>query len=342
MGFDQRLAMRVLVLLLLISFIFSCTTHNKTKQFQLPIELFGKEGKIVPDGKMTALHVVQPGDVLDVIYHFNLASGHAYRLAPYDQIEINFLAAPELNKTHVVRPDGMISLPEVGEINVSGKSITQLQSMLTDLYANILIDPQFTVNLTKYQAQLEEYKAALTHPSFGQGRLLNVRADNYVTFPLIGEINTEGLSIAQLREIANEKYQQLEPGMRADILLKKTAPHQVFVLGEVRQAGAYEIQRPISLMQAIALARGTGPTAELSSVVAIRREKDKMIAKVYNLEDGLEGKAAMAYLLPDDIVYVPKTKLARAADIARQISEVLIFRGTGVSFSYRLDEEENN
>ena len=50
----------------------------------------------------------------------------------------------------------------------------------------------------------------------------------------------------------------------------------------------------------------------------------------------------LAYLQPEDMLYVPKTKLASAAELSRQLADVVLFQGFGFSFSYRVDNKESN
>jgi len=62
-----------------------------------------------------------------------------------DGLDINVWKEGELSKTVAVRPDGMITLPLVGEIKAAGLSPTQLQEQLTATLSKVLSDPQVTV-----------------------------------------------------------------------------------------------------------------------------------------------------------------------------------------------------
>jgi polysaccharide export outer membrane protein len=50
-----------------------------------------------------------------------------YRLGPDDVIEVFVWKEPELSTTVVVRPDGNVSLPLIGELPANGKTAVQLQ-----------------------------------------------------------------------------------------------------------------------------------------------------------------------------------------------------------------------
>jgi polysaccharide biosynthesis/export protein len=55
------------------------------------------------------------------------AINNDYRLGPEDVVEVFVWKEPDLSTNVVVRPDGKISLPLVGELEVTGKSANQLQ-----------------------------------------------------------------------------------------------------------------------------------------------------------------------------------------------------------------------
>jgi polysaccharide biosynthesis/export protein len=62
-----------------------------------------------------------------------------------DVLDINVWKENELTKTVGVRPDGMITLPLVGEIKAVGLTPDQLQAQITDALQKVLSDPVVTV-----------------------------------------------------------------------------------------------------------------------------------------------------------------------------------------------------
>ena len=75
--------------------------------------------------------------------------------------------------------------------------------------------------------------------------------------------------------------------MTVDVLLKSTAGNEIYVLGEVGQPGSYPIRRPVSVLEALTLARGTNVKARLDSVVIMRRNGNQVIAHRYDVEKAL-------------------------------------------------------
>jgi len=76
-----------------------------------------------------------------------------YRLSSGDVIEIKFFFNPELNDTVQIRPDGKISMPFVGEVEVVGKAIEETVKSLEQLYAKELKNPRIWIQVRSYAAQ---------------------------------------------------------------------------------------------------------------------------------------------------------------------------------------------
>jgi len=68
-----------------------------------------------------------------------------FKLGPDDVVEVFVYKEPELSTTLVVRPDGKISLPLIGELSVNGKSALELQREITQKLANYISEPSVNV-----------------------------------------------------------------------------------------------------------------------------------------------------------------------------------------------------
>jgi|SRR5271167_478236 len=69
-----------------------------------------------------------------------------------DVLNINVWKEPELSRAVPVRPDGMISLPLVGEIKAKGLTPIQLQDQITASLRKLMSDPQVTVMVTEVRS----------------------------------------------------------------------------------------------------------------------------------------------------------------------------------------------
>jgi polysaccharide export outer membrane protein len=75
-------------------------------------------------------------------------------LAPGDTVRITFPGATELNQSQKIRADGKLSLPMIGEVSASGKTVVALQAELAALYKDQLNNSEVLVTLESAPAQV--------------------------------------------------------------------------------------------------------------------------------------------------------------------------------------------
>lgn len=152
-----------------------------------------------------------------------------------------------------------------------------------------------------------------------------VRPDGKVTFPVVGDVMAAGLTSSELDSLVTEEMKEYVKTPDVSIIVQEYSDQLVYVLGEVGVPGAYEIQRGMTVSQAIASARGPTTIAKLTDVVLIRRETPYKATGVkldieHFFEDG--DYEADAYVRAYDIVYVPRTKVGTVSVFVEQV-----FRG---------------
>lgn len=337
----------------LCAFLFlntvACTvmSPDTLQEYRYRVELFAEQEHRLEaqlkDSRLIEKYIVRPFDVFDVIFHFDNAINTEYKLEVGDEIEVNFLAATELNAIHKVRPDGVISLPYIGEIKARGYTTLQLSKNISDLYVGVLKDRAMFIVIKSFQNQLNNIKESLRHPQTGFSRLIKVRSDARLTLPLIGEIDVNNVDLDTLSKTVNEKYKLQHPAIQVDMLLKSASDSKIFVLGEVNKPGAYSVNQPLTILEALSLAGGTNQQADVRTVIAVRREGVHVVAKAFDVQNVLEGTGNLVILKPQDTIYVSRKQLSKAAEVARQIASIVLFNGWGTNFSlnYRIDDKEN-
>lgn len=291
--------------------------------------------------------VLRPQDVLEVIFHFPNTSTGAYILQPGDTVDLNFLSASGLNGSQLVQPDGSITLPSTNSaVRVAGLTASQAEAAIQQAFRNKRVfqnnRDQVTLRVLTPMSSDANLKSALSHPGSGMSRDIIVGTDGRATFPEIGSVPLQGLTLDQLRDHLNQRYANLPGRMTVDVLLKATAANEIYVLGEVAQPGSFPIRRPVSVLEALTLARGPTLKAKLGSVVIMRRTGNHVQAVHYDVDKALDGSGAqIAYLQPEDMLYVPKTALASAGELSRQLADVVLFQGVNFGFSYRADNKNS-
>lgn len=71
----------------------------------------------------------------------------SYQLQPGDILEISVWKEPDLQRDVLVRPDGGLSFPLVGNLDASGKSIPELTDSIKAKLQQYIADPVITVSL---------------------------------------------------------------------------------------------------------------------------------------------------------------------------------------------------
>ncbi len=275
-----------------------------------------------------------PGDVLDVLFQIRTwRRRKEFKIGISHTISVHFVNTPSLDQTERVLPDGTIVLPYLGNVTVIGKTIEELTKELKQKYKNVLRNPEIYITVPEFRSRIKELKKDLHTAPRGLSRLVTIRPDGYVTFPLVGDIFAAHRTIPEVKKILNKRYNNYLPGLHVDLFLQKSAGSFVYLVGEVKKVGAYKIIKPISVLEAITLAGGYTHNANLSSVIVFRRHERKVIARRLDLKDVLHAsrQAAFFYLRPDDVIYVPRTKISTLAQLMRQIADIALFNGWGSS-----------
>ena len=87
-----------------------------------------------------------------------------YRITPGDVLEFTFPFVPELNQTVTVQPDGYVTLKEISDIRVQGRTLVQLRTDVRAAYEAFVLNPVFTVALKEFDAPAFIANGAVAKP----------------------------------------------------------------------------------------------------------------------------------------------------------------------------------
>ncbi len=76
-----------------------------------------------------------------------------YVIGAQDELNIDVWKEPEVSRTVPVRPDGMISLPLLNDIQAAGLTPMQMGSQISEKLKKFMADPQVTVTVTRINSQ---------------------------------------------------------------------------------------------------------------------------------------------------------------------------------------------
>ncbi|MCB2124949.1 MAG: polysaccharide biosynthesis/export family protein [Rhodobacteraceae bacterium] len=111
-----------------------------------------------------------------------------YRIQPGDVLQMEVLEDPSLNRSLLVLPDGSVSLPLVGTVQATGKSVESMRNAISAALASNFASPP-TVFLSV--GQLNPVTSAV-NAAQAQAVAANVRPYGTVAVYAVGEFNTQG------------------------------------------------------------------------------------------------------------------------------------------------------
>jgi polysaccharide biosynthesis/export protein len=161
-----------------------------------------------------------------------------------------------------------------------------------------------------------------------------VRPDGNISLLYIGDVSAAGSTPADLSRIINQKYAGELRKPSANVALKTFTMQRVFIGGEVQKQGAVPLTQGMNAMQAIFEAGGFKETATAETVLVIRRGSDnKPVPASLNLRNGNTFDLAFQ-LQPQDIVYVPRSKIANADKFMKEhVRDLLLFNGASIFYN---------
>ena len=134
-----------------------------------------------------------------------------------------------------------------------------------------------------------------------------VPPDGFISFPLVAEINTNGLTITRLRAIITKKISEYIPDAFVTVMLKQINSLKAYVIGKVHNPGIYDINMETSVMQILAMADGLNPYASESNIFILRQQNGTNVKIPFNYKEIIKGKKLEQNILikRGDVIVVP-------------------------------------
>ena len=135
---------------------------------------------------------------------------------------------------------------------------------------------------------------------------VRVRSDGKVTFPLLDDVQAEGLTTVELKNKIQEKISDFVEAPTVTVTLMAAVSQQYYVLGEVQQVGQFPLFKKLTVVQAFALAKGFTEWASKDEIILFRRSGGHSKIIKIDYDDIVKGKLEGDIMLQaDDIIIVP-------------------------------------
>lgn len=140
-----------------------------------------------------------------------------------------------------------------------------------------------------------------------------VRPDGKIALQLVGDVDVAGMSPAQITENLGTLFQPHLLKPKISVVVRSFRNNRVYVGGEVRAPGSFELSSAMTPLEAIIQAGGFDMrSAKIKNVVLIRHADGKRYGYNLNLQDAQSAAATNDfYLEPFDIIWVPRTAIAK-------------------------------
>ncbi len=251
-------------------------------------------------------------------------TAHEYLLGVGDMLRISVWGHPELTTEVVVRPDGYLTFPLVGDHWALDKTARELTAELEEILADFVVNPQVTVIVSQFrtlQVQvLGEVKSSGYYQLKAGSRLLDVLALAGGPTPAA---NLQQVSVTRFGRdehgFEQTKVLHLDvdefissgnllhnPLIESGDLVFVPTSGRATIFGEVRQPTSYDLKGGLNILDLLALAGGALESADLERVVITSQTEQEPLEKIINVRSMLAGRVKPVEINSNDVVFVPK------------------------------------
>jgi polysaccharide export outer membrane protein len=138
-------------------------------------------------------------------------------------------------------------------------------------------------------------------------RELIIPPDNVLSYPLIGDVNVAGMSVAEIRNTLKKKLSEYVPDASVTVILKEINSLKVYVIGQVKSPGEFPITLDTRVMQVLAQAKGLTPFAAEREIHVLRNKNNKIEKIGFDYKEVLKGNNLDQDIVLErgDVIVVP-------------------------------------
>lgn len=268
-----------------------------------------------------------------------------YRLGAGDHVVIQVWGRPELSGKQVLGPDGRITLPLAGPVRVAEDTREEAAWRIATAYRRYYSQPVVTVTVEQYTANKVIVLGRVQNPgaiAFDNPPTLLEALARAGSLPVIDKQATltrcavfrgrEQVIWVDLKRLLNRGDTAYNIRLRAGdlVYIPDSFDTLLYVLGAVHKPGAYRLTPDMSLMDALAQAGGPNDDAAVDEMRIYRPNRAgiehvplaSLVTQPPRMNFGLEE---------GDVIYVPRSGLAKAGYVMRQLMPGLSFLTFGLT-----------
>jgi polysaccharide export outer membrane protein len=264
------------------------------------------------------------------------AENPVYLYGSGDILRLDVYGRPEVSGKQVIGPDGIITLPLVGNVFVNGMTREEAQIVITERLKNFFTSPHLTIGVEEYtsnQVTVLGRVAAAGRQRFAHPPTLAEVLANAGALPILDKQATlsrcaimrgrDKLIWVDLKALLNgDPYYNIRM-MKGDIIfIPDSSDTSVYVLGAVVKPGSYRLTPRMTILDVLAQSGGPTDDAKPEKIGIYRAGTQKI--EVIDFGSLVATDRKVNYAIEDgDVIFVPKSGLANFGYFMRQISPAI-------------------
>jgi polysaccharide biosynthesis/export protein len=122
-------------------------------------------------------------------------------------------------------------------------------------------------------------------------RNVPVRPDGRISLPLVGDLTAGGLTPLQLQNEIKQRLLNYISHPEVTVIVQEIKSQKFNVVGEVEKPGSYPLSRPMTVLDAIAVAGGFRDFAKTTKIYILRVNAEGSRARIpFNYKEVIKGK----------------------------------------------------
>ncbi|MDB4845584.1 polysaccharide biosynthesis/export family protein [Candidatus Pelagibacter sp.] len=253
-------------------------------------------------------------------YYYSIGSG--------DVINIAITDIDDIDGSYTISPTGDVTIPYVGQVVINDKTKEEAQAFINDVLKTYYQEPETIVKIEQYNSAYVYITGAINRPlsillSEQPLKILDalIKAGyikdqkSYVKTALLRR-DSEVYEI-DLYELLNKNNTDLDIYLRKDDVLhvSESDTDQAYAFGEFTTSGPISVYKDLTLTELLGTKGINKATAKTENIYVLREDLTKYLhIDIFSIN--LNNPAAFIaannfYILPNDIVYIPQTKLVK-------------------------------
>lgn len=111
-------------------------------------------------------------------------------------------------------------------------------------------------------------------------RTVLVRPDGKISLPLAGELEVSGLTALKVQALVAQRLKEYIDNPQVTVIVQEVKSRTYIVVGKITKPGSYELGKPTTILEALAIAGGFQEFAKPNKIYVIRHSENGSVIKL--------------------------------------------------------------